>query len=84
MEAQPVVYFTIDEASAELFGGVRGKATARIETDAARLRTVVEAQCDHYSGVGDNATRRFLMGMVDAGELVLAVLTPRYLATWGL
>jgi hypothetical protein len=24
------------------------------------------------------------MGMVEAGDLVLAVLTPRYLATWGL
>lgn len=36
------------------------------------------------TGVGDNETRRFLMGMVEAGGLVLAVLTPRYLATWGL
>jgi hypothetical protein len=27
---------------------------------------------------------RFLLGMVERGELMLAVLTPQYLATWGL
>jgi len=43
----------------------------------------MRAQCDRYTGLEDNETRRFLLGLVEAGELVLAVLTPRYLAIWG-
>ena len=83
IEKQPMVYFTIDDTGPGVFG-VRGKATAVIDADQDRLREVMQAQCDRYSGAGDNETHRFLMGMVEAGELVLAVLTPRYLATWGL
>ena len=83
IDAQPMVYFTVDDTGPGIFG-VRGKAMATIEPDQDRLRTVTWAQCDRYTGVGDNETRRFLMGMVEAGDLVLAVLTPRYLATWGL
>ncbi len=83
IEKQPMVYFTIDDTGPGVFG-VRGKATAAIDSDQSRLHEVMQAQCDRYSGAGDNETRRFLMGMVEAGELVLAVLTPRYLATWGL
>ena len=63
---------------------MRGKATATIDPNQDRLYEVMQAQCDRYTGVGDNETRRFLMDMVEAGDLVLAVLTPRYLATWGL
>jgi hypothetical protein len=81
--AQPVVYFTIDDAGPGIFG-VRGKATASIDPDQDRVHAVVQAQCERYTGLGDNATRRFMMGMVAAGDLVLAVLTPRYLATWGI
>jgi hypothetical protein len=83
IEAQPTVYFTIDDTGPGIFG-VRGKAMATIDPNQERLREVTWAQCDRYTGVGDNETRRFLMGMVEAGDLVLAVLTPRYLATWGL
>lgn len=83
IEAQPVVYCTIDDTGPGVFG-VRGKATATIDPDQDRVHAVVQAQCDHYTGLGDNASRRFLMGMVEAGDLVLAVLTPRYLAAWGL
>ena len=83
IEAQPTVYFTVDDAGPGIFG-VRGKAMAAIDPDQDRLREVMQAQCDQYTGGGDNATRRFLMGMVEAGDLVLAILTPRYLATWGL
>ena len=83
IEAQPTVYFTVDDTGPGIFG-VRGKAMAAIDPDQDRLREVMQAQCDQYTGGGDNATRRFLMGMVEAGDLVLAVLTPRYLATWGL
>jgi hypothetical protein len=83
IERQPIVYFTIDDTGPGVFG-VRGKATAAIDSDQDRLHKIMQAQCDQYSRTGDNATRRFLMGMVEAGELVLAVLTPRYLATWGL
>ena len=83
IDVQPTVYFTIDDTGPGIFG-VRGKAMATIDSDQDRLREVMQAQCDRYTGVGDNETRRFLMGMVEAGDLVLAVLTPRYLATWGL
>jgi len=83
IDAQPMVYFTIDDTGPGIFG-VRGKAMATIDPNQDRLREVTWAQCDRYSGVGDNETRRFLMGMVEAGDLLLAVLTPRYLATWGL
>ena len=83
IDAQPMVYFTVDDAGPGIFG-VRGKAMAAIDPDQDRLREVMQAQCDQYTGGGDNATRRFLMGMVEAGDLVLAILTPRYLATWGL
>ena len=83
IEAQPVVYYTIDDVGPGVFG-VRGKATATIDLDPARVHTVVQAQCDRYTGLGDNESRRFLMDMVAARDLVLAVLTPRYLATWGL
>jgi hypothetical protein len=81
IDAQPIVYFTVDDTGPGIFG-VRGKAMAAIDPD--QLREVMQDQCDRYTGVGDNETRRFLMGMVEAGDLVLAVLTPRYLATWGL
>ena len=83
IDAQPTVYFTIDDTGPGIFG-VRGKALATIDSDQDRLREVMQAQCDRYTGVGDNETRRFLMGMVEAGDLILAILTPRYLATWGL
>ena len=83
IDAQPTVYFTIDDMGPGIFG-VRGKALATIDSDQARLREVMQAQCDRYTGVGDNETRRFLMGMVEAGDLILAILTPRHLATWGL
>src|SRR5919202_665871 len=75
IEAQPTVYFTVDDMRPGVFG-VRGKAMAAIDPDQDRLHEVVQAQCDRYTGVGDNETRRFMMGMVKAGELVLAVLTP--------
>jgi hypothetical protein len=77
------VYFTVDDTGPGIFG-VRGKALATIDPDQDPLRTVTWAQCNRYTGVGDNETRRFLMGMVEAGDLILAILTPRYLATWGL
>jgi hypothetical protein len=83
IDAQSTVYFTVDDTGPGIFG-VRGKATASIDPDQDRLRDVTWAQCDRYTGAGDNETRRFLMGMVEAGDLVLAVLTPRYMATWGL
>ncbi len=83
IDAQPMVYFTVDDTGPGIFG-VRGKAMATIEPDQDRVRTVTWAQCARYTGVGDNETRRFLMGMVEAGDLILAILTPRYLATWGL
>ncbi|MGE3538053.1 MAG: pyridoxamine 5'-phosphate oxidase family protein [Candidatus Tectimicrobiota bacterium] len=83
VEQQSVVYFTIDDTGPGVFG-VRGKATVTLDLDPARVRQVVEAQCDHYTGPGDNASRRFLMGMVETGDLILAILKPRYLAVWGL
>jgi hypothetical protein len=83
INVQPTVYCTIDDMGPGIFG-VRGKALAAIDPDQDRLREVMQGQCDRYTGVGDNETRRFLMSMVEAGDLVLAVLTPRYLATWGL
>ena len=83
IDAQPAVYFTIDDMGPGIFG-VRGKARAAIDLDQDRLHEIMQAQCDRYTGIGDNETRRFLMRMVEAGELVLAVLAPRYLATWGL
>jgi pyridoxamine 5'-phosphate oxidase-like protein len=83
IDAQPIVYFTVDDTGPGIFG-VRGKAIATLDPDQDRLREVVQAQCDRYSGIGENETRRFMMSMVEAGELVLAVLAPRYLATWGL
>ena len=83
IDAQPTVYFTIDDTGPGIFG-VRGKALATIDSDQDRLCEVMQAQRDRYTGGGDNETRRFLMGMVEAGDLILAILTPRYLATWGL
>src|SRR2546422_2032178 len=80
LDAQPTVYFTVDDTGPGIFG-VRGKAMATIDPDQDRLRQVMWAQCDRYTGVEDNETRRFLMSMVEAADLVLAVLTPRYLPT---
>ena len=82
--AQPIVYCTIDDSGPGSVFGVRGKAMTTIDPNQDRVRALVQEQCDRYTGMGDNASRRFLMSMVEAGELVLAVLTPRYLATWGL
>ena len=84
IETQPIVYFTIDDARPGTVFGVRGKAQATLALDATRLRDVVQAQCDHYAGAGDTATHRFMLGMVERGELLLAILTPQYVATWGL
>jgi len=84
VEAQPIVYFTIDDARPGTVFGVRGKAQVTLAWDAPQVRDVVLAQCDHYAGAGDTATHRFLLGMVERGELILALLSPQYLATWGL
>ena len=83
IEVQPTVYFTVDDKGPGIFG-VRGKARAAIDPDRERLRKVMQDQWDRYTGGRDNETRRSMMGMVEAGDLVLAILTPRYLATWGL
>src|SRR5215831_5786603 len=64
IEAQPTVYFTVD--------------------DRGRLRKILQDQWDRYAGGSDGEPRRVLMGMVETGDLILAILSPRYLATWGL
>jgi hypothetical protein len=84
IEVQPIVYFTIDDAQPGTVFGVRGKAQSTLAVEATRVREVVQAQCDHYMGAGDSATHRFLLGMVERGELILALLTPHALVTWGL
>jgi hypothetical protein len=84
IETQPMVYFTIDEARPGAVFGIRGKARATLARDATQVRHVVQAQCDHYTGAENSATHRFLLGMVERGEMLLAILTPNYLATWGL
>jgi hypothetical protein len=83
IEAQPTVYFTVDDKGPGIFG-VRGKARAAIDFDRERLRKILQAQWDRYVEGSDSEPRRVLMGMVETGELVLAILSPRYLATWGL
>ena len=83
IETQPIVYFTVDDARPGTVFGVRGKARVTLALDAVQIREVVQTQCDHYAGAGDTPTHRFLLGMVERGELILAVLTPQYLATWG-
>ena len=62
-------------------GAKPGQPSSPIKTGCTRLRGL---SAIGTRGVGDNETRRFLLGMVEASDLVLAVLTPRYLATWGL
>ena len=84
IETQPIVYFTVDDARPGTVFGVRGKAQVTLALDTTQIRDVVQAQCDHYAEAGDTATHRFLLGMVERGELILAILTPQYLATWGL
>jgi pyridoxamine 5'-phosphate oxidase-like protein len=84
IETQPIVYFTIDDAQSGTVFGVRGKAQCTLALEATRVREVVQTQCDHYAGAGDSATHRFLLGMVERGELILALLTPHALVTWGL
>jgi nitroimidazol reductase NimA-like FMN-containing flavoprotein (pyridoxamine 5'-phosphate oxidase superfamily) len=83
IEAQPTVYFTVDDKGPGIFG-VRGKARAAIDPNRERLREVLEDQWDRYTGGSDTEARRLLMSMVETRDLILAVLTPRYLATWGL
>ena len=84
IETQSMVYFTIDDARPGAVFGVRGKAQTTLSWDTVQVRDVVQAQCDHYAGAEDTATHRFLLGMVERGELILAFLTPKYLAAWGL
>jgi hypothetical protein len=82
IDHQPVVYGTIETLDGTV--GVRGKATARLDPDQDRLRAVLQAQCLHYNRPPDSETYRLLFGLLDTGGLVLAVLTPQYLAAWGL
>src|SRR5262249_34438985 len=49
IDAQPTVYFTIDDMGPDIFG-VRGKALATTDSDQARLCEVMQAQCDRYRG----------------------------------
>jgi hypothetical protein len=84
IEAQSTIYFTIDDTGPGGVFGVRGKAQARLLLEPTRIREVVQAQCDHYAGAGHTATHRFLLGMVERGEMILIGLTPHYLAAWGL
>jgi Pyridoxamine 5'-phosphate oxidase len=81
ISAQPIVYFTIDEAG---LVGVRGKATATLDPDRDRLRAVLQAQCHRYAQPDGSDTHRLIFGLLERGGLLLAVLTPHYLATWGL
>ena len=82
IDQQPIVYFTIEVPDGTV--GVRGKATARIDPDRHRLRAVLQEQCTRYARPPDSETYRLLFGLLETGGLVLAVLTPHYLATWGL
>jgi hypothetical protein len=84
IEAQSTVYFTIDDTGSGGVFGVRGKAQAHLILEPARIREVVQSQCDAYAGTGDTSAHRFLLGMVDRGEMILIGLTPHYLAAWGL
>ena len=81
IRAQPIVYFVIDEAG---LVGVRGKATATLDPDRDRLRAVLQAQCQRYARPEGSDTYRLVFGLLERGGLRLAVLTPHYLATWGL
>jgi hypothetical protein len=81
LTTQPVAYFTIDEAG---LLGVRGKATATFDLDRDRLREVLQAQCQRYARPESSDTYRLLFNLLESGGLLLAVLTPHYLATWGL
>lgn len=81
LTSQPVVYFTIDEAG---LIGVRGKATATIDPHRDRLREVLQAQCQRYARPDDTDTYRLVFDLLENGGLLLAILTPYYLATWGL
>jgi len=83
IERQPTVYFTVDDKGPGVFG-VRGKARASIDPDRERLRKILQDQWDRYVGGSDSEPHRGLMGMVETGDLILVILTPRYLATWGL
>jgi hypothetical protein len=82
IDRQPVVYFTITGPDGT--AGVRGKATASIDSDRNRLRAVLQGQCARYARSPDSETYRLVFGLLETGGLVLAVLTPHYLATWGL
>jgi hypothetical protein len=84
IEAHSTVYFTIDDTAPGGVFGVRGKAQAHLILEPTRIRDVVQAQCDAYAGAGQTAAHRFLLGMVDRGEMILIGLTPHYLAAWGL
>lgn len=82
IDRQPIVYGTVESPDGTV--GVRGKATARLDPDQDRLRRVLQAQCTHYARPPDSETYRLLFGLLETGGLVLAVLTPHYLAAWGL
>jgi Pyridoxamine 5'-phosphate oxidase len=82
IDQQPVVYFTIEASDGMV--GVRGKATAHIEPARDLLRPMLQAQCVRYARPPDSETYRLVFGLLETGGLVLAVLTPHYLATWGL
>ena len=82
IDRQPTVYFTVEVPDGTV--GVRGKATARIDHDRERLRVVLQAQCTRYARPPDSETYRLVFGLLETGGLTLAMLTPRYLATWGL
>jgi hypothetical protein len=81
LTTQPVAYFTIDEVG---LLGVRGKATATFDLDRDRLREVLQAQCQRYARPEGSNTYRLIFNLLESGGLLLAVLTPHYLATWGL
>jgi hypothetical protein len=82
IDRQPIVYGTIEAPDGMV--GVRGKATARLDLNQDRLRMVLQTQCTHYARPPESETYRLLFGLLETGGLALAVLTPHYLATWGL
>ena len=82
IDRQPIVYGTIEAPDGTV--GVRGKATAHLDPDQDCLRAVVQAQCSHYARPPDSETYHLLYGLLEIGGLVLAILTPHYLAAWGL
>jgi nitroimidazol reductase NimA-like FMN-containing flavoprotein (pyridoxamine 5'-phosphate oxidase superfamily) len=75
------VYFTVDTDTPP-YKGVKGKASARVVKDSAKVQKIVERMLTKYTGGTDNEVGRSMIDGVKSGSQILFEIIPAYYSVW--